>query len=257
MLNLLKADLRMFLRMRFVHILLLLCITFTVLGMLLLRLHVADLSIIGIDAKGYALLVNSYHPNNNVGLLIGIMACKLTSQEFAFGTIRNKIISGHKRWHVYLSLSLSLGIVASFFFIINVVLNGLLGSFILNYGRPWSRTELHHLIEMTGVALVLFLLFILLAIFISTLMRSAGLSIVVYFFTVLSLDFSFVLADRVSGQNPFIQDLFSFIPLYQLYRIISEGYSRSIAIKVLLISPFYYLLFLLIGMFFFERRDIK
>lgn len=139
MLNLLKADFNKILQTRFVHILFLIIVTFPLLSMLFFL--ALDPSTIDIDSNGYALIIDSYHPNNNAGLLIGIMACVITCQEFSYGTIRNKMISGHKRWHIYLSLTLSTVIMTVPFFLINVLLNGLLGSFILGYGRSGRGTN--------------------------------------------------------------------------------------------------------------------
>lgn len=110
---------------------------------------------------------------------------------------------------------------------------------------------------MTGVSLIIFLVYILSAVLISSLIRNTGLSLLVYIFINLALNLSYITINSFVDQNTTIQVLISFIPSYQLFSIMHEGYRRSIALQVLLASSLHYLLLTSIGVFLFERRDIK
>ena len=53
------------------------------------------------DAK--TLMASSFSMTNNLGLIIPIFSAIIVGADLSNGTLRNKIIAGHKRWHIYLS----------------------------------------------------------------------------------------------------------------------------------------------------------
>ncbi|MBO5789476.1 MAG: hypothetical protein J6R42_05985 [Clostridia bacterium] len=68
-------------------------------------LGVEDIMDIGMDAKFF--LFNSFSPSNNFGIILPVFLCIIVCKDFSHGTIRNKIICGHKRSHIFLSMFIS------------------------------------------------------------------------------------------------------------------------------------------------------
>lgn len=256
MLNLINADLRKFSQTKLVYIILGILSFFAILNpFLFLTIDFGELNLP--EPTAYQLFLDSFNPNNNAGLLIGVLACILISQEFSHGTIRNKVIAGHKRWHIYFSLTLATTIVSLFLYVINAIFTGVTAFIVLDYGRDWNWNEFFHLLEITSISMIIYTVFIMVAIFITMLIRSTGLSIVVYFFFDLAIMATWATTEIPLRNHALLNEIFSYTPLFQQYMIMYGEYSRKLALKALIMSPIYYLIFTVLGMYFFKRRDLK
>lgn len=69
------------------------------------------LDILGTSFTGKVLFFNCFAPGNNFGLILPILIVIIILKDFSFGTVRNKIISGHSRLNIFLSYFISTFIV--------------------------------------------------------------------------------------------------------------------------------------------------
>ena len=65
---------------------------------------IADIELGSMLFSGETALINSLNPTSNFGLMVPVNLVVFTIGEFTYGTIRNKIIAGHKKSSIYLSL---------------------------------------------------------------------------------------------------------------------------------------------------------
>ena len=104
---------------------------------LLLQFLLADSDLEGMKfLTGHGMLIESMSPAQNFGLAVPINLITFTCLEFSQGTIRNKIIGGHSKAKVYLSLFLS-GLIYAFlllgsYILVCTALGSIFGGFNLN-----------------------------------------------------------------------------------------------------------------------------
>lgn len=253
MINLLLADLRKYSRTKMIYIIFIVIIVLNLFTVLLLSTLTDEYGAF----NGYRLILDSFNPSSNAGLLIYVFAGVLVSQEFSYGTIRNKIIAGHRRWQVYLSMTLSTILVSVILLLLNTAFYGGLGTLILGYGREWDAKEFVRLLLLIGVSTAIYMVFIFLSIFIATLCRNTGLSIIISIFGILLLSISLVLSEFQFNTLKPIQEILSYTPIEQSFRIGQDEFSRKLAIRALMTSPIYYALLTGVGIVIFQKRDIK
>lgn len=66
-----------------------------------------------VEITGKAQFFAAFSPANNFGLIAPILICIILFKDFSQGTVRNKIICGNRRSHIFLSMFIS-GLVALF-----------------------------------------------------------------------------------------------------------------------------------------------
>lgn len=257
MLNLLKADLKKYLRTRRIYTVLSVNSFMAILS-IFLYLHVSFTNpIYAYQNNGYFLFMGSFNPTVDAGLIIGILATSLVTLEFTHGTIRNKIISGYKRWHVYLSITLSTLIVSVSLYVINILLFGGIGSLVLGYGREWNSGEFFRLTATIGLAVVFYTFFILIGIFIGMLIRTTGFAIVTHFFFLVLLRFTVVFYGLPIGNDQTLDQVMALLPIVQHLKLINEGISQNLSLYILISNSLYFIIFTGVGAWLFTRRDIK
>lgn len=104
--------------------------------------------------------VQGFQMGNNVGLIISILIAVLTTRDFSQNTLRLKIINGHERWKIYLSmiivnLTYGASIILSY-----SILSLLFSSLIFGYGQPFTVNEFFTLLGTGALALLIAILII-------------------------------------------------------------------------------------------------
>ena len=140
-----------------------------------------------ITLTGQLMLIASLSPAQNFGLAIPVNLITFTVLEFTQGSIRNKIIAGHSKGKLYVSLCLN-GLVFSFVLItVYVLLSFGLGSIFGGFDPEGSAMSVSalgmvkmapfYLVKLLVVAVFIYIGITCFAIFIATLFRSIGPSI--------------------------------------------------------------------------------
>lgn len=222
--------------------------------------------------SGETALVNSLTPTSNFGLTVPINLVVFTIGEFTYGTIRNKIIAGHKKSSIYLSLVVTgfvftLIMMTSYCFlcwVLGSIFGGVHASGVIGENIGW--------IILFGFTAYIFIMSF--SVFIATITRNIGgsLPIIIIFFVFLGLVPTFVnISHIVEGNVEVTKDAASRIGMWVDPLFILSTYTSSIANIMLssnttngemiaagIIVPLTYAaLFILLGTYIFSKRDVK
>lgn len=132
-----------------------------------------------LSAKGQ--FFGSFSFGNNLGLiapiLIGIILCK----DFSFGTVRNKIISGHSRTSVFLSNFIVCATVLFGIMLAHALLTLFVSLPFFEYqSTPFVIQDFYYLLESLLFQLLIYLFVAAFVTWLSVVMKNIGLVIVMY-----------------------------------------------------------------------------
>ena len=154
-------------------------------------------------------------------------------------------------------MSLSTILVSVILYLLNALISGGVGSLALGYGRTWNIDEFWRISKIITIATMVFIVFLMISIFISMLIRNTGISIIVAIFTLLLLSLTLILGDLPINNIEKIREILSYTPSEQIYRFVVDDISRKLLIRSAITSPIYYLLITGLGSLIFVKRDIK
>ena len=224
--------------------------------------------------SGEMMLVSSLSPAQNFGLAIPINLVTFTVLEFTQGSIRNKIIAGHSKAKIYLSLALN-GLMFSFSLItVYVLLCFGLGCIFGGFNPIGATlilkmTTANYIPRMLISAIFCYLSITLFAIFFSTLFRSIGPSIPVIILVIVFAYIISTLIAQIPTNDTVIWTVRIFDPFYALSSnemtpvqvgsesvlaatVTDESFFSSIISNVVYSSIFF-----ILGIVIFKNRDIK
>lgn len=132
-----------------------------------------------LSAKGQ--FFGSFSFGNNLGLiapiLIGIILCK----DFSFGTVRNKIISGHSRTSVFLSNFIVCATVLFGIMLAHALLTLFVSLPFFEYQSiPFKAEDFYYLLESLFFQFLIYLFVAAFVTWLSVVMKNTGLVIVMY-----------------------------------------------------------------------------
>ena len=269
MISLLKADLYRILKSKLTYVALAVVAVFPVVMALLY--YILNLAINGmIDAdesqelmlaggliNGRTLLASVYSITQNAGLVVVIFGTIFISMDVSNGTLRNKVIVGHKRSSVYLSHFLATTIFNVVMMTINALMTLLCANTILKYGVKLDGEELKFLLEWLLAGTVMFIWIASLTDFFMLVFKNVALAII---FTlvlgmIISLGASLAtnLLDKPWGNVVF------FIPTMVSTMLIQPG--SDITWLQFLYNMLSYALLIglncVLGIYLFKKHDIK
>lgn len=260
MLNLLKAEWIKLRKDKIIWIVVPIIIGFAILNSLLSSvletlLETEPIEGLNISFTGKALFFNSFNPSQNIGLVIPILICIFVAREFTYGTIRNKLIAGYKKRDIYLSITVSSLIIGAFFVIIYALANLLFGSMVVGYGEAITAKEVLNIIKALAIGTFVYTFFFTsLSVLVSFVIRSLGLAI--FISIVISLACTGLAASaELLSSNAFLKQLVNFIPTYPLIKL--DGMSGWLILKSFLSTIVFTLLFAVLGIFSFTKRDVN
>ena len=154
---------------------------------------------------GPNMLLTSFNPVDNFGLAIPICLITFICLEFTQGTIRNKIIAGHSKFQIYLSLILS-GLVLTFALLIVyaglcTLIGTIFGGFdlskpiiIITLSISGAYAEPIYIWQMIITAVVVYIAIVSYTVFFAALFRNIGpcIPVVIIVLMMLSLGGSIV-----------------------------------------------------------------
>lgn len=230
-----------------------------IIGIVLGLLYGLLYSTIGGGLTGYFVLLSSSSPLSNFGIAVPINLIIFIIGEFNYGTIRNKIIAGNKRSHIFITL-LIMGILYSFILMgvymgISTALSSIIGGFgDVDPAQLWMTI---------GYTAILYIMLSALSVTTAASIRHTGISVTVTVIILvigmvaflISISNSDVNYDMLMALDPIA---ISFVNL--LGGIIGMGSSGDL-IRYLGISMVscvvYTVLFTGLGLFIFLKRDVK
>lgn len=218
----------------------------------------AELEQMGMNLSfnGKFMFTSAMSLTQNFGMILPLLAGILVCKEFGMGTIRNKIISGHTKRNVYISLLLSTMIFVVSLYVIYELIALIFGSIVLGYGTEINGKEILFVLKSLLAGILIYAAITALLVFISTLTRSIGLTIVLQIVSVLILTligsvYSF------PGMPEAVETVTKAIPTYQIARICSYDADTALFITSYISSVLYIIILSLSGILFFNRADQK
>lgn len=217
--------------------------------------------------SGYQMLLSSSSPTNNFGIAVPINLVTFIIGEFNYGTIRNKIIAGNKKSNIYIALFL-MGIIFSF--ILMIVYIGVsvgLASILCGFTLSGQNVDSKIILSTIAYSLFIYITLSALSLLTATSIRHVGGSITVtvlmimggliaailtmtnslkngeYNLPVIAFITNPLLISSVTSTTSFFDGLFSNLYDYLGLSILS--------------NVIYTAVFLTLGIFIFNKRDVK
>ena len=220
--------------------------------------------------NGQSMLINSLSPAQNFGIAIPINLIVYTIGEFSNGTIRNKIIAGHKKSFIYISM-LFIGVIFSLTLMIvycglSVAIGSIIGGFNA-YGTTMIGDNLTPTIigQYLLMSLCVYIFIVALTIFFATLFRNIGATtpvvilLIVFLFIAGMTSYASNIIDGAKSPELVSDAMIWINPLYTfgVYSVVIKELPSDWAIASCITPLYWALLFGVIGTKIFSRRDIK
>lgn len=219
-------------------------------------------NLIGMCTAG-ALLINSCSPSNSFGITVPINLAVFTINEFSNGTIRNKIIAGHSKAKIYLSLFIT-GLMFTFVLMVPFVGLSCLFGFLFNGEGITSGISFDFIWKFIVMAILSYIFITSFSILIATSIRGIGGTIPVL---VISMVFLALMPLFAQGSDDTTRTIMSFInPVYYLglySNILSSIFSSLITIDIVEViatavsTLTLTAVCLIVGILEFNKRDVK
>ena len=240
--------------------------------------------------SGTGMYLSSLSPIQNFGIAIPINLVIFTVSEFSHGAIRNKIISGHSKGKLYLSLFLD-GLILTFvllsiYALLSFAFGSMFGGFDSNELQPtnevlgtiMSKRAPDYVWKMTVMAVFCYISIVSLTIFISTLFRNIGACIPVILILLMFLYLFGSIISAVNVDENIIWLCRIFDPLYglgaveeislgtetitidgheQVVEVMGQTIKSETFISGLISNAVYATIFYVAGVIIFKKRDIK
>ena len=173
---------------------------------------------------------------------------------FLNGTIRNKVICVDiKEENIYLSLLISSLVIGLSLFLISALINLLFGSLVLGY-EGFNGDEFCLFLKVAGIGLLVYSTIIAFTVFIATLVRSLGFTLIIAIISTVILSMFSSLAAFQEDLTVFY-DIVSMLPHFQLISIVEMD--NNLVIKSIITTVIYLSLFTGLGILLLKKRDIK
>ena len=222
---------------------------------------------IAIDAK--TMFFSSFSLSNNFGLVAPVFISIVLCKDFSYGTIRNKIISGHSRVTVFFSMFIVCFCVLFGVMFAGALLSLLVGLCFFPFSvAGFSGEILGYFFGSLGLEALLFLFLASLITFLCTKAKNAGVAVVLYAAVVMGMSLvgSIIsMGEFVFAADPAKEGLMKLVEFighinvfgYTTVIGVGESYDLGTALWCAL-TPFAGAAGMLaLGAFAFKRRDIK
>ena len=218
-------------------------------------------------AKGQ--FFGAFSLGNNLGFVLPFLMAIILCKDFSFGTVRNKIISGHSRTNIFLSMYTVCAVVLWTVALLHALITLSVSLLFFDYqATPFTAGDFGYLLASLGFELLVYLCIAALVSWLCAAMKNVGLVIVLYAAANLGLTMigsilqvcTIVL--QPTSSNSGIIDLLEFfqrINIFNSAMYIGTGTTYSSTdVAYLLLAPLTVTLALVaLGIRSFNRKDLK
>lgn len=220
-----------------------------------------------VSAKGQFFSAFSF--GNNLGLIAPLLVGIIFYKDFSFGTVRNKIISGHSRTSIFLSMAIVCTATLFGIVLLHALLTlGISLPFFEYQSTPFVLADFWYLLESLGFML---LIYVFIATFMSWLcvtMKNVGLVIVMYIAVVFGFTMIAGILQGVSvvmEMNPDMEETVEVLDFFQRINVFSSSATIGLGTSYTAEDVWYYVLPPLVstaglfahGIWAFNRKDLK
>lgn len=271
--DLLKADLKRVFKDKLFIILSILAIVFALSTPLLYKAlfsafdieEMPELEMFGIFITAKSMFFTSFSPGNNFGIILPIMLAIVLCKDFSQGTIRNKIVSGKSRTSVYFSLLITCVIYMCAFILVQALITLAVSLIFFEYqSEAFTFNDFGYLMASIGFEMLVYVFISALLVFFIILMKSSGLSIVMYF----ALNFTMLIVGAIMQTAMLFIDtthsaygILEFIITANVFSSTAIGggitYELKEILALLLPNIVFTATFIMSGLLIFKKKDLK
>ena len=272
--DLIRSDFRRVLKDKLFMVVCILALAFAVLMPLLYMLLFGGLdeSMEGL-VSGYVTARGQFFAafalSDNMGLIVPILLSIILCKDFSQGTVRNKIISGHSRASIFISMYIVCAVVLWVVILMHALVTlGMSLMFFEYYYDPFSMEELGYLLASVGLEFLLYLFVAALVCWLCVAVKNMGLTIVSYaavnlgaglVASILLISRSVLVMDVGKEKTVEVLDFFTKINPFAATQYVGMGSSYQLEDIVYygLVPVLYAALFIILAIVKFNRKDLK
>ena len=217
-----------------------------------------------------SLYFQSFSLSNNLGLIVPILIVIIIFKDFSFGTIRNKIIAGHNRTNIFLSLFIVSSAIISLIMFSSATITGLLSMALFpDLVSKLTSKEIGYFIASIGFELLIMIFVAALVSFLSVFMKNAGLAIIIYAALMLagtalngiaSIAINFLSFEQGKEELVKLIENISYFNIFANNSSViglTSSYNNTQVLLLLLSSLLGISMFVGLGILVFNKKDIK
>lgn len=273
--RLLKADFKRFFKDKLFLVSCIIALVFSIINPLLYKLIFSSLLEFEMEELGIVLDLNSlyfqsFSLSNNLGLIVPILIVIIIFKDFSFGTIRNKIIAGHNRTNIFISLFIVSSAIISLIMFSSATITGLLSMALFpDLVSNLTSKEIGYFIASIGFELLVMIFVAALVSFLSVFMKNAGLAIIIYAALMLagtalngiaSIAINFLSFEQGKEELVKLIENISYFNIFANNSSViglTSSYNNTQVLLLLLSSLLGISMFVGLGILVFSKKDIK
>lgn len=220
---------------------------------------VAELEAVGmsISFTGKYVFISSLSPSNNLGIILPVLIGVIVCRDFSSGTVRNKLIAGHRKTSIYAShliTALTLGVA---FFLFYSLLSLGAGSLLLGYGSVFNGDEVMFILKSLLMGTVIFASTLSLTVFLAALTRSIGIMIAIQIGATILFALLGTIPMMIPNASETLRSLAMLTPAYQITLASSGNIDGQLLAYTLLSSAVYIAISTLLGILIYRKSEQK
>ncbi len=223
------------------------------------------IEMMGVTVNAKSQFFTAFHFGDNFGLVAPVLLAIVLCKDFSYGTVRNKIIGGHSRTNIFLSMFITCGVTLFLLMLCHALLT--LGCSLLFFpyqegGFGWR--DFGYLMASLGLEVLCYLFITSLVCLLCVTMKNVGLTIVVYIAVafMMALIVSVIQIALVVIPNETLVKVLEIVnqinPFYQV-GVIGQG--NTYELKEILYAVLAPVLsaagMVVMGLLYFKKKDIK
>ena len=275
MTRLLKADFKRFFKDKLFFVSCIIALVFSLTTPLLYKLIFSSLLQFEMEELGIILNLNtlffqSFSLSNNAGMIVPILIVIIIFKDFSFGTIRNKIIAGHNRTNIFLSLFIVSSAIIYIIMFSSAIVTGLLSMALFpDLVSEITSKEIGYFIASIGFELLIMIFVAALVSFLCVFMKNAGLAIIIYAALMLAgtaingittIAISFLQFETGKEELVKLIENISYLNIFANNSSVvglTSSYNSTQVLLILLSSLLGISMFVGLGILVFNKKDIK
>lgn len=186
-------------------------------------------------------------------LIVSTLAAFYISIEFSHsGVIKNQVISGNKRSHIFIAKFLTFSLGAGFVTIVTPLLTGIIAAALLGHGDLLTFSNFFYLGRSFGLFTLHFLCFSGIVLLIAIAAEDSGKTIL---FTLLLAIVMFAIENLIT--KSFVRVLYEHTIFFQFSDVFNHTMTNGEIMRSVLIGAVSLLIIVLCGIMMFNRKEIK
>lgn len=220
-----------------------------------------------VSAKGQ--FFGAFSFGNNLGLIAPLLIGIIFYKDFSFGTVRNKIISGHSRTSIFLSMMFVCTVMLFGIMLLHALLTlGISLPFFDYQSTPFKMTDFWYLLESLGFMLLIYIFIATFVTWLCVTMKNVGLVIVMYIAVVLGFSMIAGILQGVSvvmALEPDMEKTVKVLDFFQRINVFNSSAIIGLGTEYTAEDVWYYVLPPMVGtvgllghgIWAFGRKDLK